>query len=488
MQPASPHHAALRLRSQRFAGARAWTWRLSLVLLALAPMCFPESSARCESVAPQARATQPVEPAHGVLSISLRSSAAVTPGAPITLADIATLDGDDRLAESIGKVVIVTPEDALRRSGSDARLSLEIEVVRSTVLQGVSPAQGSRLVFRGSRCGVRIGTATLDPAETLTAPRPERRSEFQTLEPSSAGTLRGLIAERLAGHLGVQVTDLRVSLSVAGGGDAVMLDSPLTDGQRVEVHPSASSTSASVPMRVDVFERDRLVRTLHVGARVLVRRTVMITRSVIDREMPVMPDHVTLEERWVTPLEGAGLDVASLEGLVTRRRIEAGRVLSMADLHAPLAADRGQPVWVHYLGRGISIKVRARALAPAREGELARLQIDGSRHVIEARMSGRGTAVMLADPAEGTPPPERDQPTLQSPMSRPPQVHTPPSAGSVGGGEPPTRARTVEPLSKSDTIPAPSSIADDGMTVHQRARLWRPTSVADRQSSNARPR
>jgi flagella basal body P-ring formation protein FlgA len=459
-----------------------------MVLPALAVCCVTETAARCESVATRAHATHPIDPADGVLCISLRSSATVAPGAPITLADIATLYGDERLAESVGRVVIVTPEDALRRSGSDARLSLEIEVVRSTVLQSVSPAQGSRLAFRGSRCGVRIGTATLDPAETLTAPRPERRSEFQTPEPWGTGTLRGLIAERLAGHLGVRVTDLRLSLSVAGGGDAVMLDSPVTDRQRVEVHPSASSTSASVPMRVDVFERDRLVRTLHVGARVLVRRTVMITRSVIDREMPVMPDHVMLEERWVTPPEVAGLDVASLEGLVTRRRIEAGRVLSMADLQAPLAADRGQPVWVHYLGRGISIKVRARALAPAREGELARLQIDGSRHVIEARMSGRGTAVMLADPAEGAPPPEHDQPIPQSTMSRPPQVHAPSSSGSVGGGEPATLTRTAGHISQSETTPAPPSVADDGMTVHQRARLWRPTSVADRQSSNARPR
>ncbi len=488
MHPASPHHAALLLRRRRFAGARAWTWRLSLVLPALVSAWATERAARCESVAPQAHTAHPVAPSHGVLSISLRSSAVVAPGAPITLADIATLDGDDRLVESIGGVVIVTSEDASRRSGSDARLALEVEVVRSIVLQSVSPAQGSRLVFRGSRCGVRIGTATLDPAETLTPPRAERRSEFQTLEPSSTGTLRGLIAERLAGHLGVRVSDLRLSLSVAGGGDAVMLDSPVTDGQRVEVHPSASSTSASVPMRVDVFERDRLVRTLHVGARVLVRRTVMVTRSVIDRELPITPDHVSLEERWVTPLEGSGLDVSSLDGLVTRRRIETGRVLSMADLQAPLAADRGQPVWVHYLGRGISIKVRARALAPAREGELARLQIDGSRHVIEARMSGRGTAVMLADPDEGTSPPEHDQSFPQSPMSRPPQVHAPSSSGSVGGGEPTPRARTVEHLSKSETAPAPSSVADDGMTVHQRARLWRPTSVADRQSSNARPR
>jgi flagella basal body P-ring formation protein FlgA len=497
MPPHPPHRSPgpCADRTPRRWDARVGGWRRRAAGIGVAAFCawsMPSTALGGPDV-PEVSGVHRAAPAHGVLSITLRSSAVIASGAPITLADIATLEGDDRLVEAVGAVIVVPPEEVARRAGEAGLLLLEIEPVRSAVLGSVSPAVASRLVFRGARCGVRLGAAPTPAPLTRTPARAGRGPEYQTLDGTDAGTLRGLIAERLAGHLGVRVADLRLGLGVAGGGDAGMLDAPVAPGWRVEVHPSASPSSASVPMRVDLFEHDRLVRTLHVSSRVQVRRTVLVTRSAIERESTISPDQVVLEERWVTPLEGVGLEAVALEGLVTRRRLEPGRVLSLSDLQAPLAVERGQPVWVHYLGRGVSVKVRARALAPAREGELVRLQIDGRRHVIEARMSGRGTAVMLADPDENMPAPDASPTTPapvqdQAPQERAAQGRGHAPTGPATSGEPVARTGPSATRSATAGTAALSNQAEDGLTVHQRARLWHPTSVADRQSSSARPR
>ncbi|VAX36374.1 hypothetical protein MNBD_PLANCTO03-1779, partial [hydrothermal vent metagenome] len=78
-------------------------------------------------------------------------------------------------------------------------------------------------------------------------------------------------------------------------------------------------------------------------------------------------------------------------------KIPAGTMIRAEALEPPVAAERGDLVKVHCISGGIVVKAWARAQARAFEGEFVELRMTGSDKTFQARMTGRGAAVMSLD-------------------------------------------------------------------------------------------
>ena len=70
-----------------------------------------------------------------------------------------------------------------------------------------------------------------------------------------------------------------------------------------------------------------------------------------------------------------------------------------SDVEPPVLVKRGERISVHCLSGGVVVRIKARALADAREGELVECRADGGEQVISARVTGRAVAVIDADAA-----------------------------------------------------------------------------------------
>ncbi|MBL8990308.1 MAG: flagellar basal body P-ring formation protein FlgA [Phycisphaerae bacterium] len=338
-------------------------------------------------------------------NVVMKPGAAARAGEPVRITDVAALDGPE--AERLSPVVVLE-----KASGGDGGIAtVTASQVKAAAERAVPGLNWGRVTISGGACFVRVSAGPAPPAEPA---RTTREIEPPAPVDAAAGTIRAEITHRLASLYGVGPTDLRIGFSGLASSDVGFLGRALEPDGRYEVQPSASSRSGRVPLRVDVYQRDRLVETRTFNADVLVRRAVVVASATIDRETVITPEAVTTEERWLAPDASAGLAAAQVIGSTARRRVEAGRVVGAADVQTPVVVRKGEMVWVHCLSGSVVVKVRAKALAEGRDGQDVPMQLEGSRKTFTARMSGRGTAVMLledqdagSDRADG---PARDAP------------------------------------------------------------------------------
>jgi flagella basal body P-ring formation protein FlgA len=106
---------------------------------------------------------------------------------------------------------------------------------------------------------------------------------------------------------------------------------------------------------------------------------------------------IRTEERWLPPGQAREASAERLIGQALRRRIDSGKPIGAQDVASPIVARRGQDLWVHCLSGPLVIKTKAKAMSDARDGELVRVQMEGSSKTLTARMSGPGKAVMNID-------------------------------------------------------------------------------------------
>lgn len=321
-------------------------------------------------------------------SITLRGSARVAAGAPITIGDVARVQGDE--AERIAGLLVASSAQALSDQAADAWITIDVDAVRTALEQAADPVNWGQLTLSGSRCAVRVGQrvrAVSEPAPQRAEPR---------VFAADDQSIRSLIVQRLADLYGVPVDDLRLTFSDARG-ESATLDAVIDGADRVQVDPGASGASGRVPIRISIYRGQKLVRSHDLSVQAQVQRRVTIATRGIERDEPLDASAFTIEERWISPSAAQGLDAAGAVGTIVRRRIALGAMITPADVQAPIVVRRGDEVWVHVLSRGMVIKAKARALGQARDGEMVKLQVDGSKKAFDARMSGRGIAVMTMD-------------------------------------------------------------------------------------------
>lgn len=315
-------------------------------------------------------------------SIELRSSVTLKAGGPVKLGDIADVEGE-------GAAAI---EDAVIEAEPPSRsFDIDVGAVRAALDAGKLVRWG-RTTLRGSTCSVTITGAE--------AKERKKTVETDVARPAAVKldkteTVRTHVVSALTRLYGVGIEDLRLLFEDR---DRELLDTP-TAGHRVDVQATNSAGTSRVGLRTYVFSGDRITSQRTISVEVLVRRMVLIAVAPIDRGQEIQSGDFSESEQWHAPSTATPCTVAQAVGAVTRARISTGQVIALANVEAPLVVKKGEIVEIHCLSGAIHLKAtRARALAAGRDGELVPFQLEGSKRSFKARMSGRGSAVLVLEP------------------------------------------------------------------------------------------
>lgn len=342
-------------------------------------------------------------PALAETFISLNRTAEVRAGTPVTLAQVATVTGDD--AAAIGKLVIL---DAPGRDN----LELDTDQLRAALSKhkvnwASTSLRGSRLKLTVTSAGeakTPAGGPTGGPAGSFASPHASgavnAALSLQTPEaagsPAAGGgaassvyglTLRDLVAERLAAIHSVDIDSIRVDYDTTPA--VKYLDVPIGDVADASVVPQAAPGTTRMPLRVELRRRDGTVDFRVLAARIELRKTVTVAASPIDRGEMITEDLVRVETRWVSPAGDAPLSMERVIGASAKRRIETGRLVTRGDVQPPIVVQRGDTVWVLVRSGTFEIRTKAKAMSQARDGESVTMQAEGSKRTFVARMEGR---------------------------------------------------------------------------------------------------
>lgn len=322
-------------------------------------------------------------------TITLKRSVRIDPGTPVTLADVADLDGAHAL--KLAGTVVAAETDSLTRQnpgGEPARWTLALGDVRDAI-ETQGDVNWAFLTVRGRDVTLLAPDHRPPPVATpendpdTTPPRPEGITRFD--EGSVGRFARGVVRSILR----TEDDDLRI---VWPARDAAFLRLPVAS-QTVHVQPIGSS--ARMPLKITIYDGDRIVRTETVRADITVRRRVHTVTRPLNRATPIGAGDTTARDAWVGP----GVNpAAAVAGQVTARRLEPGTIIETDDITPPLVVERGELITLHCISGAVAIKTPARALADARDGETVPVEMEGTGRRVLARMSGRGTAVLVVRP------------------------------------------------------------------------------------------
>ncbi|HYF15959.1 MAG TPA: flagellar basal body P-ring formation chaperone FlgA [Phycisphaerales bacterium] len=330
----------------------------------------------CLSLAAAARAQD---------AVRLLTHARVAPGAPVTLGDIAQIDGPNAAALR-----------AVRVDGGD-QPTVRVDVARVQELLGATPGVN---VGRVALSGREVRIERAEPVK----PAPGPAAAVQ--QPTTGPTVRASIPAVLAQELRIDPADLRLSFDES---DAAVLGTALT-GRTHTVSMIGTGDKPGVHIRV--YEGDKLVlaKTIRVG--VLVRRQVALAAKTVERGGILDESSLIGEERWLSPTTKA-VDSAAAAGRTARARINAGEVIEARMVEEPIAVRKGDLVAVDCVSSAVVVRTTMRARADARAGELVELapvapagskkqRARDAAPTVTARVAGPGRAVVSHAPAGET--------------------------------------------------------------------------------------
>lgn len=322
-------------------------------------------------------------------SIRLRTAAAVEPGQPIRLGDVATLEGDNALA--LAAITLV--EDIAKASAGRAWVQVTIADVRHALDD--YGARMSALTLSGSGCTVRIAGAPQQQPDESKPRAPSPRAE--SVELDGPPTVRRHAARTLAALMNVEPADLRMLFDSA---DAEFLDQPRPGAARIVVQPQSTANSGRAVLACRILDGDRIIdsRTIRVDSEA--RRQVVVVQEMVKRKDEVPSASLVAQEMWLPA--SSGRPIASIQdaaGSIARTRLEPGTVLRAEHLETPIVVKRNELVSVHAVRAGFEVQTRARARADARRGDLIAFRLEGSKKEFTARVEGPGVAVIDMDGA-----------------------------------------------------------------------------------------
>lgn len=320
-------------------------------------------------------------------TITMKVAARVKPGQPILVRDVADIQGEN--ADTLAPLVLIADPSAATPAGA-TWLEVAPSLIKDAAqTAGISP---DRLTLRGTPCAVRFtGLGTLAGMSDTPPPQPTDTPAPAQPTTQSDGLVRGVVLARLAQLLQAAPEDLRVTFDDR---DNQLLDT-LTAGRRVLAVPTVSALSQRIPVRVTIFEQDRLIEERTITTEVLVRTNVIALLTGVERGTEITPAHIAERSEWLAPSPKPPATRTQTLGAVAKSRLDTGRIITATDVEPPIAVKRGEIVYVDCLSGKLRVKVRARAQATARDGEIVELKIDESEGSFLARMNGKGRAVML---------------------------------------------------------------------------------------------
>lgn len=305
--------------------------------------------------------------------VTLKPGAAVAPGAPITLADVATLEGAD--AQALADVPLGVFETTREVTVDEVRRALDARKVN-----------WGRVALRGSACPVRASA----PPTSETSPSSETPSPIAPA--SGVETVRDRIVATLRELFGAAPDAIRVTLDDANAG----LLARAVQGRRVDIETS-SANSSRLAVRVWMYEGDRLVGEGTVRADVSLRLDVFTLASSVGKGERITASMLTRATVWLAPAGAPPIrEESQAVGAVARVRLDAGTVLRTEHVESPVVIKRGDLVSVHALAGGMVVRTQARANADAREGEMVELSRGRDRKPFLARAAAPGLAIIEA--------------------------------------------------------------------------------------------
>lgn len=131
--------------------------------------------------------------------------------------------------------------------------------------------------------------------------------------------------------------------------------------------------------------------TIYVPAQVHVYGDVVVLARPVARGVPIPGASLTVERRDLGALAAGALqDPAGAVGMLPRRALPQGAVLSAAMLQAAPLVRRGQQVTIQAEAAGLSVKSAGEALADGSQGELVRVRNLLTNKVITAIVMAPG--------------------------------------------------------------------------------------------------
>lgn len=313
-------------------------------------------------------AMMPAKSAHAQSTIELKSAARVATNSPVTLADVATLSGDDAIA--LAELEVFPPVSVPTRI-SIAQLRRRLEDERRI--------NWGRITLRGSSCTVSL----LDLAPKATS-QPVRESPRPTPD---AHSVQQVVSDRIAHIVQSAPQDLRLTFDEKDD-EFLRLT---TIGRTLEIKPTASSDR--LPLALTLYEGDRIIASKSIRVEVKVRRTVVIAAASKSRGETIDASDVTIDQQWVGP----NMKAASPEevvGAAAQGRIATGQIILSGSVAAPIIVDKGEIVSVACVSGTIVLTTKARAMSSARVGDVVQFQGLDEKRTFTARMSGPGRAVV----------------------------------------------------------------------------------------------
>jgi flagella basal body P-ring formation protein FlgA len=315
-------------------------------------------------------------------SITLRASAQATLGAPLRLADVATLEGAD--AQRLAETVIVA--DAREKVGQLTRFEIALDDVRDVLAS--ADVNWGRVTLRGSTCTVRVRAPREAP--TTDSDEPALAAHHTPAGP----VVRDAVRSAVRSALGVEDENLRIEWDDRD--EAFLRRSSW--GIRIETQPTTSGSSARQTIVVRLYEGQALLEERSVRADVEINTAVLTLKRQIERRESIRTEDLATQRVWITP-DGSrpiGKPTEAV-GRVAESRLEAGLILRESHVEQPIAVERGERVIVHCISGGIALKAKARALADGRIGQFVEMRLEGRNGTFMARVSGHGVAVLNLD-------------------------------------------------------------------------------------------
>jgi flagella basal body P-ring formation protein FlgA len=301
-------------------------------------------------------------------TIKLRSFTKATPGAALTLGNVAELSGP--VAEGLADVVVLPEAQAT------GTVSVDLAMVRE-VLKAQPRLNMGRLDVSGGTCTVRFAKTEAAASRPATAKAAAPTGE----------TVKDRIAARIAIVLGADPSDLMLTFD-----DQADLLGTSVNGRTVAVQQTGLSDRMSMAVRV--YEGDVIFTQGVVRVGVQVRRDVVIAKVALARGAQTRADMFEADRQWLAPTIQPAT-AAQAVGAVVRGRVEAGKVVMAKDVEPPIIVKKGDLVSVDCVAGTVVVGTTARAKENGTDGQVIEFQSLQSKKTFQARINGNGRAVMV---------------------------------------------------------------------------------------------
>lgn len=350
-------------------------------------------------------------------TVDIRTSITLPAGTPVLLKNIATVAGPD--ADRLSTIVILHADET-----KDPARTLNRDTLRATLDK--AGANWSRTLLRAGATTITFTPSpTATPSTTSSAPLPNSPAPALLPAPSALGpqpsalpplpqdprALRTLILNALAEAAGPDTGTDAVTLRTENLAppDQQLLATVIPPSWKCHIRILGATPGGRTSIKVEAFDADRVALTKTLTVEAMVRREVLVVApgSGLARDQVITTTDLRYETRLIPVNESARIPTLTMEQFANgvtaaKRRIDAGKPILPADATAvkgAIVVKRGDDVQVSCLAGGIILKSKAKSLGTARDGELVQLQVEGSKKIISARMSGPGKAIIALDPA-----------------------------------------------------------------------------------------